>query len=89
MALNPMTNCLAQLRKLEYVYDNAVSHGEAQLQVDSRKVFKNTRVWLSIADDEDEAIWKKDKQDGPKWLKNIIIELNIVVMRGRKIHAAF
>ena len=43
VAVNPMTNCLAQLRKLEYVYDNVVSHGESQLQVDARKVFKNTR----------------------------------------------
>jgi hypothetical protein len=83
VAVNPMTNCLAQLRKLEYVYDNVVSHGESQLQVDTRKVFKNTRVWISIGDDEEEAIWKRDKQDGPKWLKNIIHELNIVVMAGK------
>ena len=51
-----MTNCLAQLRKLEYVYDNVLSQGESQLQIDTRKVFKNTRVWLSIGDDEEEEI---------------------------------
>ena len=45
-------------------------------------MFKNTRVWLSVADDEDEATLKQDKQDGPKWLKSIIFESNIVVMAG-------
>jgi len=83
VAVNPMTNCLAQLRKLEYVYDNVVSHGESKLQVSTRKVFKDTRVWLSVEDDEETAIWKRDKQDGPKWLKNIIFELNIVIMNGK------
>jgi hypothetical protein len=77
-----MTNCLAQLRKLRYVYDNVISQGESQLQIDARKVFKNTRVWMSIVDNEEEAIWKQDKQDGPKWLKSIIFEINIVIMAG-------
>jgi hypothetical protein len=83
VAINPMTNCLSQIRKLVYTYDNLVSQGESQLQIDTRKVFKNTRVWLSIGNDEEEAIWKKDKQNGPKWLKNIIFEINIVVMAGK------
>ena len=65
------------------MYSHGISHGESQLQVDTRKVFKNTRVWLSIDNDEEEAIWKRDKQDGPKWLKNIIYELNIVIMAGK------
>jgi hypothetical protein len=82
VAVNPMTNCLAQLRKLRYVYDNIISQGESQLQIDARKVFKNTRVWLSVIDNEDEAIWKQNKQDGPKWLKSIFYELNIVIMAG-------
>ena len=36
-----------------------------------------------MGDDEEEAIWKKDKQDGPKWLKSIIFELNILIMAGK------
>ena len=43
---------------------------------------KNTRVWLSVVDEDEEAIWKQDKQDGPKWLKSIIFKFNIVVMAG-------
>ena len=78
----PMTDCLTQLRDLKYVYDNMVSQGESQLQLDTYKVFKNTRVWISTMNENTEAVLMTHKKDGPRWLRNIIIELNLVVQAG-------
>jgi hypothetical protein len=78
----PMTDCLNQLRELKYVYDNFISQGEAQLQLDACKVFKNTRVWISTNHDESDAIWVTHKKEGLRWIRNIIIELNAVIKAG-------
>ena len=67
------------MRELKYGYDNITSHGESQL--DACKVFKNTRVWISINQDETNAIWITHKKEGPR-LRNIIIELNVKIKAG-------
>jgi hypothetical protein len=79
-----MTDCLNQLRELKYVYDNLVSQGGAQLQLDTYKLFKNTRVWISTMNEGTDAVWMTHKKDGTRWLHNIIIELNAVIKQGAR-----
>ena len=67
-----MTDCLNRLRELKNVYDNMVSQGESQLQIDTYKVFKNTRVWILTMNEGTDAVWMTHKKDGSRWLRNII-----------------
>ena len=80
---DPIDDCLTQIAKLQYTYYDNHNTGESELHENTLTVFRHTRMWTAQSNDESQAKWILDVQNGKRWLRNIINALNNVIEKGR------